>query len=161
MPNWCEGTLKVRGEIKNVEKWVRECVSIRHPKYNINFVVQIDVVSDGIFVDAGEEEISVEVTEMAYIKGTYRCFVQKGMYGATGDKNIIVLCMKFQAAWIINPEEFINMSKKYDIDFRLYGCERGNEFCQEVIVENGMLTKDQKIRYDNYSWECPFPLLGG
>ena len=51
--------------------------------------------------------------------------------------------------------------KDYEIDFRFYGFECGNEFNQEVIIENGKLKADNKITYDDYFWECPFPNLGG
>ena len=53
------------------------------------------------------------------------------------------------------------LKKDYEIDFRFYGFERGMEFNQEVIIENGELKADNEIIYDDYFWECPCPNMGG
>lgn len=47
------------------------------------------------------------------------------------------------------------------MDIRLYGFERGMEFNQEVIIENGEIVKDEEIKFDDYDWECVMPHLGG
>lgn len=76
-----------------------------------------------------------------------------------GDKSICVV--EFKAAWAIDPVPYLKLAKKYNVDIRLYGFERGMEFNQEVIIENGEIVKDEEIKFDDYDWECVMPHLGG
>lgn len=168
MPNWCEGTLKVRGKLKDVEQWVKENVSVFHSDFvkdqngKIKGIEEVKI-PDGVKVENSDGEVlEITISEDAYIAETRRHFVQPGTYFALlYQKNYLVLCMDFKAAWTIIAEPFAEMSKKYNVDFRLYGCECGMEFCQNVIVEHGKIVKDEEIIYNDYEWECPFPKLGG
>lgn len=86
--------------------------------------------------------LEITISEDAYIAETRRHFVQPGTYFALlYQKNYLVLCMDFKAAWAIIAEPFAEMSKKY--------------------VEHGEIIKDEEIIYNDYEWECPFPKLGG
>lgn len=159
MPNWCEGTLKVRGELEDVKRWVEENLSVYRTKFENgkgNLIKDVD----GVEVIDWDDELEINIKGNARIAGTQRHFVQNGTYTALGYEDM-VLCMDFKAAWAIDIEPFAEMSKKYNVDLRVYGCERGMEFCQEIIVERGEITKNDVIRYDDYVWECPFPNLGG
>lgn len=161
MPNWCEGTLKVRGEFADVKRWVEENLSVYRMEIENGKINQIKDIDGVEVIDYDGEEIEVNVKETAHIKGTRRHFVQQGVYITSGCSYYMVLCMKFKAAWEIDAEPFVEMSREYNVDFRLYGCERGEEFSQEIIVEKGEIADRSKTHYTDYVWDCPFPNLGG
>lgn len=52
-----------------------------------------------------------------------------------GKKSILVVNMK--AAWNIEEQPYIEMSKKYNLDFRVYGYEMGMEFNKEIEIVEG------------------------
>jgi hypothetical protein len=168
MPNWCEGTLKVRGKKSDITRWIRENVVAYsygwlrddgghlHPQTTINpkaVTVQYD--------DPESDEIYVTVTTDAHITGTRRNFVLEDEYWASEHHGIMVLVLNFKAAWGIESEPYVKMSQEYHVDFRLYGFEKGMEFNQEIIIEDGQLIRDVEITFDDYQWECIDPRLGG
>ena len=69
--------------------------------------------------------------------------------------------MKVRQAWDFPEEEWTEISKKYDVDLRLYGIERGMQFCQELEIIKGEVKLSKEKKYKNWDWECPFPYLGG
>lgn len=168
MPNWCEGTLKVRGKKSDITRWVRENVMAYTHKWErpegkmpyLNSIPDPNAVTVK-YDDPESEEICVTVTSEAHITGTRRNFVQTGEYWACDHDGIMVLVLDFRAAWGIESEPYVKMSQEYHVDFRLYGFEKGMEFNQEVIVEDGQLISDVEITFDDYRWECPYPQLGG
>lgn len=169
MPNWCEGKLKVRGKKENIMKWLSECVAVWNPDVEKGkplyeaLIFKKDVNGVSIAYDAELDELHIAVEQDAYIEGTRRNFVKKYendfSFGAKDGKDIIVLPVK--AAWALESEPYEELSKKYGLDFRFYGYECGMEFNQEIEVVNGETTIDREIRYDDYYWECPDPMLGG
>ena len=59
----------------------------------------------------------MDTIEDAYIEGTKRNFVEKGVYGDSyreDEKPILVVSMK--AAWNVDETPYIEMSKKYNVD---------------------------------------------
>lgn len=80
-------------------------------------------------------------------------------YGDEDRKQIALF--DFVQAWHIKVEELVNTSKKYNIDFKIYGFERFGEFNQDVEIINGVVIKDEIIKFNNYRWECTNPNLGG
>ena len=79
MPNWCEGTLKIRGNIKNVERWCKENINVYiHSFKDGNYSMQRDN-DNPAKIDAGEDEIEINIPKDAYIEGTSRNFVEEGL----------------------------------------------------------------------------------
>ena len=76
-----------------------------------------------------------------------------------GKKSILVVNMK--AAWNIEEQPYIEMSKKYNLDFRVYGYEMGMEFNKEIEIVEGEIATYRLIQFKDYKWECPDPKLGG
>lgn len=161
MPNWCEGTSKIRGDIKNVERWCTENINVY--SYSIkdgNYSIQRDN-NNPVKIDVDIDEIQINVPKEAYIESTSRNFVEEGYYSGLEHNGIMRLALNVKAAWGFKSEPYVKMSKAYGIDFCFYGFECGTEFNQEVIIENGELKADNEIRYDDYFWECPCPDIGG
>jgi hypothetical protein len=168
MPNWCEGSLKVRGKKSDITRWVRENVVAYthewvHKENEIPYMNSIPNPK-AVTVEYDEpesDEICITVKTDAHITGTRRNFVKVDEYWAYDHNGTMILVLNFMAAWGIEPEPYVAMSQKYHVDFRLYGFERGMEFNQEVIVEDGQLIRNVEITFDDYEWECIFSNLGG
>jgi len=143
MPNWIEGTLKLRGSSENLKRFFDN--AIQPPCYTCYY--------DGEFNE-------VKIMPDAWIKGTSRAFVNDECY-IYWEKAYETVCIPIRQAWCFVAEEWAEISKKYNLDVRLYGFEQGMEFCQEVEIIDGKVTMDNKIRYDDWDWECPMPRMGG
>lgn len=55
----------------------------------------------------------------------------------------------------------LKISKKYNIDLKIYAFERGMEFNLDIEVSKGKVIKSEVIKFDNYMWDCIDPLSGG
>lgn len=146
MPNWCEGTLKIRGNMENVRKFMEE---------GINWTPSKLVVEDY----DGELDFSTSGTGARWIKNTSRHFIMcdKIMYLYKG----YTLFLDFKAAWNVSAEDLKKVCQTYGIDMKVQAFDRGMEFSQIVEIINGEITKDETIEYDDYDWDCPCPTLGG
>lgn len=152
MPNWCEGTLKVRGKVKDLKKF---CLEGLHPVSFFGVEKQpLQLNEYDTLVHKGD----------CWIENSYRGFVENpevcfGDFESDEDEEIIYLDSKF--AWGIQAERLVETCKKYNVDMRIYAFERGMEFNQEVEIVNGVITKNVEITFDDYQWECIAPELGG
>lgn len=163
MPNWVEGKLKIRGKTEDIKRWVEECLHC----YTTNWLgdgAHTELVKGAVRFehDPDSEEMYLYVDKNARIEGTRRNFVEKGEYVdicEEGKKSILVVRMK--AAWNIEEQPYIEMSKKYNLDFRVYGYEMGMEFNKEIEIVEGEITTYRLIQFKDYKWECPDPKLGG
>lgn len=61
----------------------------------------------------------------------------------------------------IDAEKLAEVSKKYEIDLKIYAFECGMEFNQDVEIINGEIIKNDEIKFDDYRWECINPTKGG
>lgn len=159
MPNWIEGTLKLRGKRDNIRKFFNEglepssCFGEERP------------LSEFITDDSSDDYLDYSFKNEPHIKGTRRAFIT-GNY-AELYKEYGTVCVDIKQAWSFDSNEkdleaWKEIAKKYSIDLKLFGIECGMEFCQELII----LHKEDKIienvtRYENWEWDCPFPRMGG
>ena len=177
MPNWVEGSFKIRSkDIDNVKNFLKnafeytcstcpdkeQCrpIEVANKCYHRNCYGELVHIDDDGYEDDGFE---VNIDKLVYLTGTSRMFIgsdYKEIDEYCSSKYPII-SFPFQAAWSIKPDELIPLSKKYNVDFRLYGFEMGMEFCQEIEILNGELTLDREIHYKDWDWECPMPRMGG
>lgn len=155
MPNWIEGTLKLRGNSEDLKRFfdnaIQPCASC-NPKMQKR--------EDFIKCDYEGGDCVVSLKRDAWVSGTRRAFVAEGC-DVYWNKSYDTVCIPIRQAWAFVPENWEEISKKYNIDVRLYGFECGMEFCQEVEIVAGKLTMDNEIKYDDWDWECPMPRMGG
>lgn len=69
--------------------------------------------------------------------------------------------MDTKFAWTIHVEQLLEISKKYNIDLKIYAFEREMEFNLDIEVSKGKVIKSEVIKFDNYMWDCIDPLSGG
>lgn len=141
MPNWAQGSMRVRGEYEQVKKFIKEGIEY-NARYNLH-----------------------------YIKGTTRGFIQYEhcsmedyLIMIEEDENIeeaVTIPFDVKFAWDCNARQIQLISIKYNVDIRLTLFEKLNQFSREVSVISGEIMEDNTITYGDYKWDCPFPLLGG
>lgn len=160
MPNWCEGTLKVRGKMNDVKRFFLEGIKCYDVNYK-DFSQTVDESAIKLDYD-GEEEVGISINKVAHILGTTRAFIDPTeIYLLLRKGGITVATVNVRQTWDMVSSEFFEISKKYGIDMRLYGFERGMEFNREIIIEKDKIIKDDVIEFDDYDWECIMPNLGG
>lgn len=167
MPNWIEGTLKVRGKIENVKRFFFEGLNY----YGNCTGFEADPVPDAKeswmeIVDNKEYGYYyIDFDVEPHVEGTNRAFVfadrDHPLYYEEEWNEPAVAVMKVRQAWGFREEEWSEISKRFDVDIRLFGIERGMEFCREIEIIKGKVTMSKRTEYENWDWECPFPYLGG
>ena len=162
MPNWCEGMLKIRGKQEdvfnlladNLQVW--KTIIIKEPKLDM----REEIDKEAIVVD--KEGGSIWAKKTAYIKGTRRNFVEPNNINVwKGKDGNACIAVEFKAAWDVESEPYIKLSKAYNVDIKIEAFERGMEFSRYILIENGNLKEDKETEYDDYVWECVMPNLGG
>ena len=166
MPNWCAGNMRLRGKRSAIKEFLVNELETVYYLSALNLKTKPVIVED----DGCEITIKGQVEEGAllpaiYIKGTRRNFIRSMdfyVYLDEGDDEIQTVCIDcVEAAWSFEAAPYLEKAKKYGIDIRIVGFERGMEFQQEIEIVNGELVKDYEITYDNWLWECPMPNMGG
>ena len=175
MPNWCSGNIRFRGSKENIYDLLKneivfctvgeDAKTIEHPIAS----VKSDLWGDVEITPSIEDE-----NGWYYIKDTKRAFLGEvnivnnlipKAFCETPDKNIFICVFdNFSQAWCIKPEDFVNMSKKYDVDIHIFGWEQGLCFSQEIEIIRGEVTKDIYNDYKNgksWDWDCPMSYIGG
>ena len=150
MPNWCEGTLKVRGEKEDIVRFLKEGIE------------PIGYLNDTEPVVIDEEEYCIVLKTKKggfYIKGTHRSFIEQCEIEYYYDNGILAL--EFKQAWGIDAVVLANISKEFNVDFKIYAYERGMEFNQDIEIHKGDIIKNQEIQFSDYAWECTNPNIGG
>ena len=160
MPNWAEGTMKVRGAREDVLRFLQEGLKI------VNWLTGDEIAPVQIIKDeCGDYEMRVPDEyrkELIWVEGTRRAFIElptDTIYDFEYDVPVVEL--KVQQAWAVIAENFVEISEKYNIDIHIFAWERGMQFAQEVEVLKGEVTKDIEIKYDDYMWDAPFKGFGG
>ena len=150
MPNWCEGTLKVRGTIDNLKNFIQNgLISTTNKQLNI------DGDEASLYVDNIYREL--------YLKGSQRAFCEPDYIEVKVDdpNDYAIITMPFKQAWSIVVDDLYDICKEFNVDMKIQVFERGMEFSQIIEIVNGKILQDEKIEYDNWDWDCPFPDLGG
>ena len=164
MPNWCEGVLKVRGKKKDLLNFINnEIVRYGYPRTETNdyTLYPLDVKFDE-FGDVFIEETDEKNHSWLHFNNSRRLFIEKNVewhFWTEDEDELQVLDIK--QAWRIDEDYFVDISKKYNIDFKIMAFECGMCFSQEIEVIKGELTQNKKNTYDDYNWEVYDPRLGG
>lgn len=147
MPNWCRGTLKVRGKKKNVIEFMLKGLKPVGAGHSLSLNKFGDITSD----------------ETYWIENTYRGFVLgvDEFFSDYQDEDIVTVALDSKFVHDIDSEELLKTSKKYLVDMKIYGFEKGMQFNRNVEIINGEILKDEEINFDDYKWECICPNIGG
>lgn len=159
MPNQCEGMLKIRGKQEDVFNLLADNLQV-WKVVTIRNDMREELDKEAIEID--REDGTIYVKETAHIKGTRRNFVEPNEINVWKRKDgNACIAVEFRAAWGVESEPYIELSKAYNVDIKIEAFERGMEFSRYILIENGNLKEDKETGYDDYVWECVMPNLGG
>jgi len=157
MANWCEGTLKVRGNIEDIKRFLKEGLVP-------TTFTWIGQTTEPPEITETEHYFTMKsITGSFYVKDTNRNFIESEIdfeYGDEKDENVLVI-NDYKAAWGIDAKDLAEISRRYNIDLKIYAFERGMQFNQDIEIHKGQIIKDEEIEFDDYDWECIMPNLGG
>lgn len=149
MPNWAEGSLKLRGKKENIAQAL---------KYMFCTADNVEIEED---LETGWFELTTTAPYF-YINGTRRAIIQNNKLSFWLDDDYLVIEINdFNQAWAVKPENYQEISSKFDVDIKIFTFECGMEFTQEIEISKGEIIKDLCYEYDDYKWEVPFSNLGG
>lgn len=167
MPNWIEGTFRARGNKDNIKKFILEGLEAC---YRLKITTEIEENDDSLYVTFKNPEVAendkIEYPKTLHIKDTRRNFIEDlcmgEIYAYKKENGEFQFASSFKSAWAIDTEPLANIAKRYEIDIRVNGYEKGMQFEQLLEVSrNGTVKCESFIQYEDYEWECPMPLLGG
>ena len=150
MPNWAEGSLKLRGKSENIASALKQML--------LNDTVTLEDKWDGTLL------IFNNTAPYFYINGTRRAFIEQKqieVWLELEKEFCIVELDNFKQAWSAIPENYQEISSKFDVDIKIFTFECGIEFTQEIEISKGEIIKNVCYEYDDYQWEVPFSNLGG
>ena len=149
MPNWAEGSLKLRGKKDNIAQAL---------KYMFCTADNVEIEED---LEIGWFELTTTAPYF-YINGTRRAVIQNNKLSFWLDDDYLVIEINdFNQAWAVVPNNYQEISSKFDVDIKIFTFECGMEFTQEIEISKGEIIKDVCYEYDDYQWEVPFSNLGG
>ena len=150
MPNWAEGSLKLRGRSENIASALKEML------LNDTVTLEDEYKYDGTLLNFNN------TAPYFYINGTRRAFIdQKQIEVWLEGKFCTIELVNFKQAWSAIPENYQKISSKFDVDIKIFIFEHGMEFTQEIEISKGEIIKNVCYEYDDYQWEVPFSNLGG
>ena len=149
MPNWAEGTLKLRGKKENIAQAL---------KYMFCTVDNVEIEED---LEIGWFELTTTAPYF-YINGTRRAFIDRKRIEVWFEEEFCIVELdNFKQAWSAIPENYQEISSKFDVDIKIFTFECGIEFTQEIEISKGEIIKNVCYEYDDYRWEVTFSNLGG
>lgn len=162
MPNWAEGTLKIRGTRQDIQNFLENgFLAIDTGAAILSFLGK-EKEPNKIEIEKDEYEMKLSSPEGLYIKGTRRAFIESAIEWWFEDNHTEILTIdSFKQAWGVDAGEFAKISKEFNVDIKIYAFERGMEFNQDIEIHKGEIIKDEEIKFKDYSWECIFPNIGG
>lgn len=159
MPNWCCGILKIRGIKQDVVNFLTNgLITINYEENNVKkFKFYIDKYGNITYTSSKD-------LSCLCIEGIRRGFVYPDDCSCNyynEEKDEVIVCLDAKFAWTIYTEQLLKISKKYNIDLKIYAFERGMEFNLDIEVSKGKVIKSEVVKFDNYMWDCIDPLSGG
>lgn len=169
MPNWCEGNIRLRGKRNAIVEFLKN--ELKSTGYER---LADGPVTGTIEINDEYGEVSVKIPEgkkdllfaAFYIKDTHRNFIDGNCFEVyMNDEDVDevhTVCIDgFKAAWGVEPDPYVEKAKKYGIDIRIVGFERGMQFAQDIEIIDGEIVKNREVTYGDWTWECPMPNMGG
>ncbi len=148
MANWCEGTLKIRGEVENVKRFLLEgCIHKERCVREDEFQLILTIPKGTEF----------------YVKGTERNYVQSSEI-IWGKYEPVLAIPHYIGAWRIDATKLTELSEEYQVDLKILSFECGAGENVDFEVHKGKIVKFIVLKYDSYEeyrWECLEPDLGG
>lgn len=152
MPNWCEGWVKFRGPKENLINFIQSEFNGANPVFNEDYnELTPNIPAKYIFLPS----LRRAYVDNDAIEDANDCV-------CLNDVCVGVFIVKINHAWNVTGQGYPKLAKKYGLDIRGKCYERGMEFAEEFEYNsNGDEVLYNVHEYDDYTWECECPTLGG
>lgn len=124
MPNWIRGSLKVRGPYANIKNFFIKGLNAYRGSEMLD---KKDWVLDiNKYNEPGKRKFSMDIKPgtWVYVEDTRRAFVTseyisflEGLYDS--DPSLVVAACEINQAWYFEEDDWVNISKDYNVDIRL------------------------------------------
>ena len=178
MPNWIEGSFKMKGKYEDILRFFKEGINVYDDKWNASSKKNEYIAKpkkDWMYIDESVYQDIKFKTELrgcrienmsnkwAYIEGTERAFIKDYIpcHITEYDKGFSVAVCNVCQAWGFREDNWVDLAKKYNVDIRLFGIECGMGFQEYIEIINGEITKNESPDFDCFEWDCIFPWMGG
>lgn len=152
MANWCEGWVKFRGSKENLINFIRSEFNGAHPVFDERF--------NELFPHILVRSTFLNSLRKAYISSNDLTDSNGGIY--LDENGVGVFITKINHAWNVHKQGYSELAKKYNLDIRGKCYECCMEFAEEFEYNsNGDELLFWVHEYDDYTWECECPNLGG
>ena len=130
MPNWCSGSITIRGTFKNIGLFLKYGLI---DASNKNYSVRINNRNKTYYV---------ENMDFIYIDETSRTFISNidispVLKPQIYFKDIYSLILGIDGAWDIAADELTYVSGKFDLYLEVDAEEPGNQFTRYIEIDNG------------------------
>ena len=158
MPNWCEGSLRIRGKKDDIKNFLKnELICTDYNETRLEPEIEEDKYGDLV--------IRHPTRDCFYINNTYRNFIfsnqVEACFNDEEDEDEIINIDCFNSAWALRSDGWADHATKYNLDFRMFGYEQGMQFSQIMTVLKDGTVKEETQHYNDWYWDCPFPNMGG
>ena len=175
MPNWAEGTIKVRGTKNQIINYLKN-VFEGSDFWGNDMKFEFKSCGNNIIFRGIDELVDPKAARLIisrkprfhalYFKNADRALIETEnnilrLSFWEDDEAVGIIEMPFKQAWSVNSDKFAKLSKKYSVDLKIFVFECGNEFTQEIEILKGKITKNETREYVDYQWDVPFSGLGG
>ena len=152
MPNWIEGTFRVKGSKENIERFILGALKASDDREG-------GVIRDDEMFFVNESGGSLWLVDSS------RQFLDEEYIEPfkTKDGKYIFSC-RYRGAWGIDRERIVALSEEYGVRIKVNGYERGTQYEEMLDVDNGKIVGQRKIEYEEYEewvWNCDMPNMGG
>ena len=157
MPNWCEGHLRIKGDIEDITRFLKENIvgrsyPMKSPGYELT---EVELEDTGY-------SLTVPKNGWLYFKNSPRLFpVEDVVYLPDSRDDPLVYVMPIKQAWSLDLNWFEEKSVEYNLHMKIDGYDEGAQFAQFIEIKNGIILRNETIEYGDWYWDCPCPLLGG
>ena len=159
MPNWIEGTMKLRGKREDIHSFFVEGL-------DPSAWLSEKKIEDQVIDESEADMLWIRFRDEPHIKGTRRAFITDD--SVEMHENEGVVCVNVKQAWAFDAgretkdlDNWKAICDRFNVDLKLYGIECGMQFTQEIIILRGRRPIVNERQYADWDWECPFPNLGG
>lgn len=110
MPNWAKGSLKLRGRSENISSALKEML--------LSDTVTLEEKYDGTLLEFNN------TAPYFYINGTRRAFIDQEQIEVWLEEEFCIVELdNFKQAWSVIPENYQEISSKFDVDIKIFTFE--------------------------------------
>ena len=143
MKTTCVGVLKIRGEEKDIIRFLENELELKNTDRELK-----------IIVDGDNIELDCEC-EKCYLKQATNGFIWGDIYCSLKDNLIAVFYYQKGA---VNVDELATISKCYNLDFKISAKQAEHEFIQDIEIQKGDIICNSTKRYTtraSFIWDAP------